>query len=109
MLLPGFRETETVIPMPTTPPQKLLLHVPLRETVGAMKVLIGTALRVASREAATTALRALCDDGATGQRRAPPQLNRLSVTMDGLCCGKATVGGQSVDSGGDVPKPWRAC
>ena len=42
----------------------LLLHVPLRETVGAMKVLIGVALRVARRETATTALRALCD-GAT--------------------------------------------
>ena len=69
---PRDRETETMIPTPTTPPQKLLLHVPLRETVGAMKVLIGAALRVASREAATTALRALCDDG--GDRSANDEL-----------------------------------
>lgn len=39
----------------------LLLNIPLRETVGAMNVRTGTALRVARRETAATALRALCD------------------------------------------------
>ncbi len=93
----GFRETEIVNPTPTTPPQKLVLHVPLRETVGAMKVLIGAALRVASREAATTALRALCDDGDRSATPAP-QLKQLPVTTRPFVLwesdGRLTVGRQ---------------
>lgn len=77
-----FRATE--IPMPTTPPLHPVLHVPLRETVGAMKVLIGTALRVASLETATTALRALCDGDNRSATQAVSSIGVLVVRMQSI-------------------------
>lgn len=56
-----FRATE----IPTTPRE--MLHIPLRETVGAINVLIWTVLRVASREMAVAALRTVCE-GEANQR-----------------------------------------